>query len=1044
MRTLLLLVFAAVAFAQPNNWTQLTNTAISSVCPPDNTGGSTYAYSTNCYQVVRAWSGATVDTKRNRLMLWGGGHVAYRGNEMYALELDSANLSTSYIARTNSTAPTMVRLTNPSAFDSLCAANADSTPMSEHSYGALVYLPKADKVFKWEGINYCGTSVDKAIYLFDPTTNTWSKPTITMPGSGDPVTSFGSFCALDPTTTNESVICYIANQDLVRWDSVTNVVTRLVSYGTQPIQTGATVVVDPDRKLLFSIGTSFDGDPANGKIYAIDLASPYALTDWTSSVSGCDDLKNYPYPAVSWDPSLNRIVGYVPRGSGTTTAANKIVIFDPATKQCVSQPIGAGPTAENGFVTIAGAQGIFNRFAYIPGLKKYVVVNNSAGDAYTFALNTTTANGLGATADLTSPTTRYTCLDRDGDGYGTGPGCTGADADDQDATVHTAAEACTKWGGGACNNTRMLSVMRHLGYDPTNIFYMSTTGTDASTGGTPNCKNSYSTPCATWAYIASSVADGDATLLFGGNYSFGAYPLGGSAGHIRVFASVPGELAIFNGSIGFSFDDQSYFAADGFRFTAVGSNGCVSANSTTHAIFRHIDASGCLWGLVANGDSAPYQAMVDFTIEDSVFHDSAGEHGIYLASHGGVINRDVFIRRNLLYKNLRTGMQANGRFSNMIQEQNITWHNTDGGGFAWENGVANSIFRNNLSINETNGGLVISTYDGYEGGDTAPPGSQVIGCGVAFDEVCSCLNLAQRGTICAYDQSGNLIENYTVYLSGTDYTGASAANKPAIQASRQGGCTQPICLATNNGGNTFRNLALVVNNSSDGFAPFRFGDSVSPIALASATFQDVVYKNGANTSVVTRGTGGASTPMNCATAASNSAGFTDCLNADPQFVAAATTYWSTPASFDLRPATGSPLIAAGTPGKSALDLVGSVRSMSAPTIGAYEYQGVIAPPCSLSGTLPAATVGSAYVGSLSAANCASSTYTQSGLGSSACSGLSLNGTTGAITGTPTTAGTCSFTGSYDTVIGQAFSIAVSSSPAGSARRFTGIFSGLIR
>src|SRR5205823_8636888 len=65
------------------------------------------------------------------------------------------------------------------------------------------------------------------------------------------------------------------------------------------------------------------------------------------------------------------------------------------------------------------------------------------------------------------------------------------------------------------------------------------------------------------------------------------------------------------------------------------------------------------------------------------------------------------------------------------------------------------------------------------------------------------------------------------------------------------------------------------------------------------------------------------------------------------------------------------------------------------SLGSLEFG---TPVCSLSGTLPAGTTGAAYSGSISEANCTASTYTASGLGSGACSGLSINASTGAVTG----------------------------------------------
>src|SRR6185369_15088472 len=99
-------------------------------------------------------------------------------------------------------------------------------------------------------------------------------------------------------------------------------------------------------------------------------------------------------------------------------------------------------------------------------------------------------NGLGGST--------LTCLDQDGDGYGVGPGCSGVDADDSDATVHTAAQGIAKYG-------TLSAFLSHLGYNPTNIWYLSPTGVDASTGGVPNCKNNINAPCAMYDYIRTSI-----------------------------------------------------------------------------------------------------------------------------------------------------------------------------------------------------------------------------------------------------------------------------------------------------------------------------------------------------------------------------------------------------------------------------------------------------------------------------------------------------------------------------------------------------------
>src|SRR5262245_33687406 len=50
----------------------------------------------SCWGIF-AWSGGVMDTLRNRLIIWGGGHSDYSGNEVYALNLGA----TPFIERIN-------------------------------------------------------------------------------------------------------------------------------------------------------------------------------------------------------------------------------------------------------------------------------------------------------------------------------------------------------------------------------------------------------------------------------------------------------------------------------------------------------------------------------------------------------------------------------------------------------------------------------------------------------------------------------------------------------------------------------------------------------------------------------------------------------------------------------------------------------------------------------------------------------------------------------------------------------------------------------
>ena len=90
--------------AEPVGWTDLSSTVMQNVCPPNNYGGQNYNFYTLCANVINAWNGGIADTLRNRLIIWGGGHQNYSGNEVFSLNL-AAN------------PPAFSLLTEPSVFN---------------------------------------------------------------------------------------------------------------------------------------------------------------------------------------------------------------------------------------------------------------------------------------------------------------------------------------------------------------------------------------------------------------------------------------------------------------------------------------------------------------------------------------------------------------------------------------------------------------------------------------------------------------------------------------------------------------------------------------------------------------------------------------------------------------------------------------------------------------------------------------------------------------------------------------------------------------
>ncbi len=139
--------------------------------------------------VTDAWGGAAFDSKRGILVLTGGGHADYGGNEVYHFDIETLKWQ---------------RVTEPSPMKDLGGGIFEVTdgeaPISSHTYFGLIYLPNVDRVLKFGGSNYInGGSYDKHAYLYDVEKHKWKrgakapKAFVEVAGDFDPVSGNAVF-----------------------------------------------------------------------------------------------------------------------------------------------------------------------------------------------------------------------------------------------------------------------------------------------------------------------------------------------------------------------------------------------------------------------------------------------------------------------------------------------------------------------------------------------------------------------------------------------------------------------------------------------------------------------------------------------------------------------------------------------------------------------------------------------------------------------------------------------------------------------------------
>lgn len=553
--------------------------------------------------------------------------------------------------------------------------------------------------------------------------------------------------------------------------------------------------------------------------------------------------------------------------------------------------------------------------------------------------------------------TTTTCIDWDSDGYGVGPGCSGADGDDSDASVHTAAQIISKHSGGTSASGGLsvfLSTVK--GYNPTNYYFVSTTGSDST--GVAN------DPDHPWATVSGLRVDhalvaGDIVIIKGGTYTDNwslSYPTtSGSSGNPIIFMAYPGEKPTWDlpGDFGGEpTEGNSHLVFDGLLFTnsatSLGRTFNFGANDGTDAtgiIIRNCE----VWAR-ANG-AFMMQDLHSILIERNVFHhtEAGGSHGIYLGARN-YPNDDVIIRNNLIYQVGLTCAQMNGRCTNYELSGNVCYNFKNASGFSLEMGVEGAIVYNNIVFNGTREPLVIYNY---------PPPNQISLPGVLPRDMTN--NVIEHNTFIVSDK---------VYYDGTENGAipnikfanttpqeiediwsntirnnilANFAGGVLIQGQTQQGtytpCIAGSCDSTMDYIDSTTTHLSYRANGEDPTEHIKSASINGNLMYSSSPNNIMRFYNIASACNTPLNTppGNIDTTLNWSQFAAHSASFTDNINEDPILEDTTASYYNNPGNFDFRPSASSPALRAGVATSITTDIEGKSRDSSNPTIGAYDF-----------------------------------------------------------------------------------------------------------
>ncbi|HEX6704477.1 MAG TPA: hypothetical protein VF169_06925 [Albitalea sp.] len=324
----------AISDLQPGQWSELPGTTIRSVLPNPPQPG----YPPN---LVLSWSGGTVDAVRSRLLVWGGGHADYSGNEVYALDLPSLS---------------MQRAIEPSPLtaQSHCtSALPDGSPTARHTYDGLAHVAHTDQFFSVGGaLAPCGTG-DGATWTYDFAARSWRIAVADSPMK----TRYGTMAVYDAATR----LVYVKDQvDFHSYSPATGAYTRL-NRADQPVDYHLSAAIDSRRRKFVMIG---DG------VQVIDLNTLEMTTMATRQAPAF--VGSQQSPGIGYDPVADRIVAW--------HGGREVYALDMDTGVWTQVATNAGPAAS------APVHGTFGRWGYVPAYRVFALVNDIDQNAWVFRL----------------------------------------------------------------------------------------------------------------------------------------------------------------------------------------------------------------------------------------------------------------------------------------------------------------------------------------------------------------------------------------------------------------------------------------------------------------------------------------------------------------------------------------------------------------------------------------------------------------------------------------------------------------------------------
>ena len=341
----------------PGSWYEVPDSHMRAVCAdiPDR----------DCSGAIDAWSGGAYDPLHNRMLIFGGGHNDYSGNELYGFDLYTGKWQ-----RLTDPSPTEYKNQDPLP---------DGRPVSRHTYDGLQYIVHANRFFAVGGSRWQDGAGTHVTWTFDSDALRWEDR---RPSD---VPSFVNCCsdgsAYDPAT---GLVFLHVTSKLIAYDYDANRYRVLHDLTYPPLWPRYEVwgdkrcATDTRRQLVWCLGS--------GLVMVYDIANDAFVTDDWATTGGA------PFDNIEHVGDRPDQVFFT-TGGEVVTANGPGVDYDPVTDDLVAW-VGGAPWildldskhwyqgSSEGAPAEPSPRGTFGRWRYVPRTNVFILVNSVDQNVY--------------------------------------------------------------------------------------------------------------------------------------------------------------------------------------------------------------------------------------------------------------------------------------------------------------------------------------------------------------------------------------------------------------------------------------------------------------------------------------------------------------------------------------------------------------------------------------------------------------------------------------------------------------------------------------